>query len=291
MNTLLTRLGILFMRAIAGLPLTWVRAMGTALGWLLYVFALPRRRITHANLMLCFPHLAKAQRRRLAISAFVHFAQAWLDRSWLWHGDPRLARERLRLCGAVDELSAPGPVVLFAPHFVGLDAGWCALNQQIARTFTSIYTRQRNRLIDDWVHQGRQRFGSAHLFERREGAKTIVSSLRKGQALYLLPDMNFGPQESVFVPFYGVPTATLTSLSRFARLGRARVVPVVTQMTSEGYAVHIHPAWTSFPTHDLVADAAMMNQRLQTHIDAMPAQYYWVHRRFKSRPAGAPPVY
>lgn len=288
---MLTRLGVLFMRAISRLPWRWIRAMGVALGWLLFVFAVSRRHITVTNLDLCFPRLSKSQRRTLAISAFVHFAQAWLDRGWLWHGDPRQTRKRLRLTGAVDELAAAQPVVLFAPHFVGLDAGWSALTQQVPRIFTSIYTRQRNPTIDRWIFQGRRRFGTTQLFERRERVKTIVSSLRKGQPLYLLPDMNFGPQESVFVPFYGVPAATLTSLSRFARLGRAKVVPVVTRMTRDGYDVHIHPAWPDFPSDDLIADTALMNQRLQGYIDSMPAQYYWVHQRFKTRPPGEPPVY
>ena len=95
----------------------------------------------------------------------------------------------------------------------------------------------------------------------------------------------------MFVPFYGVPTATLTSLSRFARLGRAKVVPVVTRMTPQGYDVQILPAWSAFPGPDPVVDAATMNERLQAYIDAMPDQYYWVHRRFKSRPPGEPPAY
>ena len=288
---MLTQLGLIFMRAVARLPLAWVRAMGSALGLVLFVFAVSRRRVTFTNLSLCFPHQTKSQRRRVAIQSFIHFAQAWLDRSWLWHGDPQETRKRLRLTGALEQLEGVQPVVLFAPHFVGMDAGWSALNQQLARAFTSIYTRQRNPAINQWINQGRRRFGKPQLFERREGATAIVTSLRNGQALYLLPDMNFGPQESVFVPFYGVATATLTSLSRFARLGRAKVVPVLTRMTHEGYEIQVLPAWLAFPGADLLADATLMNQRLQTYIDAMPAQYYWVHRRFKSRPVGEPSVY
>jgi Kdo2-lipid IVA lauroyltransferase/acyltransferase len=103
--------------------------------------------------------------------------------------------------------------------------------------------------------------------------------------------MNITRQESVFVPFYGVSTATLTSLSRFARLGRAKVVPVVTALTATGYEVQVLPAWTDFPTEDLPADAATMNRLLQTYIDQMPDQYYWVHKRFKVRPPGEPSVY
>jgi KDO2-lipid IV(A) lauroyltransferase len=107
----------------------------------------------------------------------------------------------------------------------------------------------------------------------------------------LLPDMNFGPEESIFVPFYGVQAATVPSLSRFAKLGRAKVVPVTTRMTAQGYAVHVGPAWEGYPSNDMTADTAQMNLRLQGYIDAMPDQYYWVHKRFKSRPEGEASVY
>jgi len=118
-----------------------------------------------------------------------------------------------------------------------------------------------------------------------------AAELRKGGLLYLLPDMDFGRDQTVFVPFYGVPAATVPSLSRFARLGRAKVVPIVSKLTPTGYEIEVLPAWRDFPTEDVVADTALMNRRLQGYIDTMPSQYYWVHRRFKTRPEGAAPVY
>jgi Kdo2-lipid IVA lauroyltransferase/acyltransferase len=283
--------GIVFMRLLAPLPLAWVRAFGALVGWVLYALAVPRRRIVLANLGLCFPQLPLRERRRLAVQTFVCFAQAWLDRSWLWHGDPARVRQRLQLTGALDALRDGAPVVLFAPHFYGLDAGWTALTQQLPRAFTTIYTPQPKPAVDAWIQQGRQRFGQVRLFYRADGVKPIVSALRAGEPLYLLPDMNFGPQESIFVPFYGVPAATVPSLSRFARLARARVVPVITRMTPQGYTVEVHPAWPDVPTDDAEADTACMNRRLEQLIDTMPAQYYWVHKRFKTRPPGQPEVY
>lgn len=288
---MLSRLGIVVMHLLGRLPLAWVRALGCVLGWVLYVLAVPRRRVALTNLRLCFPDQSARQIRALTIRTFVHFAQAWLDRGWLWHGSPAVVRRRLTVSGAVHELQGNEPTVIFAPHFVGLDAGWTALTQQLPRQFTTIYTDQANKVIDGWILAGRQRFGSARLFGRIDGVKTIVATLRAGAPLYLLPDMNFGPQESVFVPFYGVSAATVPSLSRFAKLGRAKVVPVVTRMTRRGYEVQIMPSWQGFPTDDVVADTTLMNQRLQTYIDTMPDQYFWVHKRFKDRPPGAPAVY
>jgi KDO2-lipid IV(A) lauroyltransferase len=169
--------------------------------------------------------------------------------------------------------------------------GWTLLTLSISKHFTTIFTPQSNPVAGAWMTQGRSRFGQVQLFQREDGVKTIVSSLRNNAWLYLLPDMNFGPEESIFVPFFGEPAATVPSLSRFAKLGRARVLPVVTRMTSSGYEVEVHKAWDDFPTEDAQADTALMNHRLETYIQDMPAQYFWVHKRFKTRPQGAAPIY
>jgi Kdo2-lipid IVA lauroyltransferase/acyltransferase len=286
----ISKLGILFMRAIAPLPLAWVRALGRALGLFLHAVVWPRRKVVDTNLRLCFPQWSEAERRRVTRQVFVNVAQSFLDRAWLWHADPEVVRRRLVLTGALRELGGSEPTIIFAPHFVGLDAGVSALTQQLPRRMTGIYTRQSNPVVDAWVLQGRHRFGGVPM-SRSQGVRDLVASLRAGDLLYLLPDMNFGPEESVFVPFYGVPAATVPSLSRFARLGRAKVVPVITRLTPAGYEVRVMDAWAAFPTPDAVADTALMNLRLQGYIDEIPDQYYWVHKRFKTRPPGEPGVY
>ncbi len=288
---MLTRAVLRLVAWLGVLPLPVVRALGAAMGWVLYRLVSSRRRVACTNLKLCFPHLSQSEVKQQAMQVFVHFCQSWLDRGWLWHGSPDTVRKRLRLCGAVQELAGNEPTVIFAPHFMGLDAGWTALTQRLPRRFTTIYTDQANKISDAWILQGRKRFGQARLFGRIEGVKPILEGLRRGEPLYLLPDMNFGPEESVFVPFYGVAAATVPSLSRFAKLGRAKVVPVLSRMTASGYDIEVLPAWTGFPSGDALADTTLMNARLQTYIDTMPDQYYWVHKRFKDRPAGESPPY
>ncbi|WP_332775219.1 lysophospholipid acyltransferase family protein [Polaromonas sp.] len=286
-----TRAGIAFMRVLAILPLSWVRALGALLGWLLYVLVGSRRRVVQANFSLCFPERSEAERRQLTQQTFIYFAQAWLDRSWLWHAPQAWVQRRVQLTGAVQELAGTEPTVIFLPHFVGLDAAWAGVALQVPRPSTTIYTDQSNKLVDQWILRGRQRFGNLRLFGRADGVKPIVAALREGQPLYLLPDMDFGPDDSVMVPFYGLPTATVPSLSRFARLGRAKVLPLLPRITASGYEVEVLPAWADFPTDDPVADAARMNARLQDYIATMPAQYFWVHKRFKTRPEGEPSLY
>ena len=287
----LTEAGIIFMKALAFMPLAWIRFLGAALGRLLYWLVASRRRVVLTNLALCFPALPIAERERLARLTVINFSQAWLDRAWLWHAPKAWVRRRVRLTGAVDELAGTAPTVVFLPHFVGLDSVVPGVALAVMRPSITIYTDQSNKRVDEWIQQGRRRFGPLSLFGRVDGIKPVVAALRQGQPLYLLPDMDFGPDESVFVPFYGVQTATVPSLARFARLGRAKVVPVLPRLTDWGYEVRVLPAWKDFPGDDAVLDTALMNARLQAYIGTMPEQYYWVHKRFKTRPEGQASVY
>lgn len=284
-------LAIGFMRLLAILPLSWVRGLGWLLGSLLFYVIRSRRRIAEINLTLCFPEHSRQQVRRIARQNFIYFMQALLDRGWLWHGSSAVTLRRLKITGAVEQLQNNEPVVLFVPHFVGLDAGNTAFTQQIPRKLITIYTNQANKTIDAWILQRRARFGNVRLFGRIAGVKEIVAALRSGEMLGILPDMGFGPEESIVVPFYGIPTYTVPSLHRFTRLGKAKLVPVLNKMTKYGYEVNILPAWENFPTDNMEADTARMNRELETYISTMPAQYFWVHKRFKNRPPGEQSVY
>ena len=285
------RLGVWFMRVLAHVPLPALRALGWCLGQLLYVLAVPRRKVALRNLALCFPKATVAQRSRWARETFVVFCQTWLDRSWLWFAPREVVQRRVRLQGALNELEGDTPTIIFAPHFYGMDAGGTALTLHTPRAFTSIFSTHPDPAVDAWFMAGRQRFGDVRMLNRADGVKPIISNLRKGGLLYLLSDLDFGPGESIFVPFYGVPTATVPSLPRFARLGRAKVIGMYTRLTPTGYVAEITPAWEGYPSDDVEADTAQMNLRLQSYIDTMPGQYYWVHKRFKTRPAGEPSVY
>ena len=291
MKAMLCRAAVASMRLLAPWPLPWLRAAGRAFGIVLWHLARSRREVVRTNLALCMPQLDLVQREALARAVFVAFAQSWLDRSWLWHAPVARVRERLQLVGDLSCLQGDRPVVLFAPHFFGLDAAWTALTLNGARRWCTIYSHQNSKEVDAWILRGRERFGSPRLFGRHDGMRRIVASLREGGALYLLPDMDLGADDSLFVPFFGVPAATVPSLSRFARLGDAAVVPVLARMTPTGYEVRLLPAWKDFPSDDLQADTLRMNRELEQWVREMPAQYYWVHRRFKSRPAGEPSPY
>jgi KDO2-lipid IV(A) lauroyltransferase len=280
-----------FMRLLAILPLRVVRGLGWLLGSALFYVIRSRRRVAEINLKLCFPEHSRQQIQRLARQNFVYFMQALLDRGWLWHGSAAVTLRRLKITGAVQQLQNDEPVVLFVPHFVGLDAGNTAFTQQIPRKLITIYTNQSNKTFDAWILNRRARFGNIRLFGRIAGVKDVITALRSGEMLGILPDMGFGPEESIVVPFYGIPTYTVPSLHRFTRLGKAKLVPVLNRMTNYGYEIQVLPAWQNFPSSSAEVDTVLMNKELEGYIKTMPAQYFWVHKRFKDRPPGEKSIY
>ena len=287
-----SKVGVGLMHVLAKLPLPVLRGLGRVLGNVLYVVAVPRRKVALRNLELCFPEKTLAERKELGKESIVVFCQTFLDRSWLWFGSEELVRSRVKLTGAVHELDGDTPTIVFAPHFYSMDAGGLALPLNTEREFTSIFATNPDPVLDAWFMTGRQRFGNVRMLNRADGVKPIISTLRKGGLLYLLPDMDYGKNDSVFVPFFAVPeTATIPSLSRFAWLGKAKVVGLYNRMTPEGYMAEMTPAWDNFPTDDHIADTARMNRELEMAIRTMIPQYYWVHKRFKTRPDGQASLY
>lgn len=272
------------------LPLPALRAVGAGLGRLLYVFGRRRRNIALTNLRLCFPEKSEAEREALVRRHFVVFAQAALDRTLGWWA-PRERVERIIRIRNVERLTEPAgqPVIMLAPHFVGLDAGGTAVSMNVVGC--SVFSNQSNPVINQLLYDGRMRFNQAVLLSRQDGMRKIVKAVKDGYPFYYLPDMDFGPKESIFVPFFGVPAATVPALSRLARLTGARVVPVISRQVADGYEIEVQPAWENFPGASVEADTAAMNRFIEQQVLRMPEQYFWLHKRFKTRPPGEQKVY
>jgi len=280
----MTRLALAFLWLCHFLPLPLLRALGGFFGLVLHALGAERRRVTRTNLGLCFPELPEAERRRLARHHFVAFGQAFFDRALLWHASPARLQRLIRLEGK-ENLPQDGlPTLVLAPHFVGLDAGWTALT--LEHPMLSVYAQQKNPHFNAALYAGRLRFNAPQLLSRQDGMRKVVKALTEGRPFYYLPDMDFGPRDAIFVPFFGVPAATITGVARLAALGKARVVPCVTEMTSAGYTVRLLPAWEHYPTGDIEADTRRVNAFIEEQVRPRPEQYFWLHKRFKTRPEG-----
>ena len=292
-ESLAARLGILLGSVLGRLPIAMQRRVGRGIGRLIYRLSVRRRRIAEQNLAACFPDWTDADRAVVVRRFFEHFACALLDLFWLWQrpGEQIVARvrwqgeEHLRAA----EAAGAGPLIILAPHFLGIDAGGTRL--QIERPLVCLYSNQSIPVIDAWIIRGRSRFHQATLVSRREGIGKLARLLRSGMAAHFSPDMDFGTKGSVFVPFFGELAATPTSLVRLAQLARATVVPMVTRLTPEGYVSTFYPGWQYQENEPVTEAVAAMNRQIEGWIREDPSQYLWTHRRFKTRPPGVSSVY
>ena len=290
-------LALAFLRTVSLLPLPLIWLTGGALGQLLYFLMPARRHITLTNLRACFPELSPAQQRRLARAHFRAFTQAALATPIAWWGSERRMKRLVRTPGKEyfeRALAEKKPVILLVAHFVAIEAAGMVLAPDYF--MIDMYKRPRNLFFDWLIRTRRTRFVPRHgglLVERREGIKPVIRGIRQGGSFFYLSDQDQGRDGAVFAPFFGVPAATLTALSRLTQLTGAVVLPCFARQLSwgRGYELIFQPPLENFPTNDVLADTTRMNKIIEDAVRSMPEQYFWSHRRFKTRPEGEPAFY
>ena len=292
MTEALARAWIALINATASWSVVARQRLGNALGEVLWLLIRPRRRVTLVNLRACLPQMTERERRSLGRRLFRNIARSVLDHSVLWRGSREQVERLVRVQG-VEHLNDPAnrPLILLAPHFVGLDAGGLRINTLVRGV--SIYARQSNAAWDAQLLEGRRRFNDPVLIPRRGAAelKSVMRAMKDGLPLYYLPDMDLGATNSIFVPFFGVTAATIPMVSRLARVIGAKVVMAVTEMTADGYVLHLEAPWRDFPGISVEEDTERMNREIERWVLRMPDQYLWTHKRFKTRPPGLPSLY
>jgi len=285
-------LSIGFLWLLHWLPLPLQAALGNVAGWLLSLRPGRRRRIVATNLALCFPEASLATRRRWLRQTYQASMRAALEHGMLWWGSDARLRRLIRVDNPEAALGdGVRPVIWLAPHFVGLDMGGVRLTMD--RQIASIYAPAKDPVTDRFMLRGRSRFFPITLISRGEGIKPALKALKHQLPFYYLPDQDYGRRNAEFVPFFGVPAATVTALPRLAKLTGAQIVPVVTRQLpwGRGYALRFYPPWDDYPSDDVAADVARMNAFIEERIREMPPQYLWLHRRFKTRPVGEASLY
>ncbi|MDT8999677.1 lipid A biosynthesis acyltransferase [Paucibacter sp. APW11] len=276
------------------LPLPLLAALGRGLGGLLWVLARSRRRIALRNLELCFPELDGARREALAREHFAWLGRSFLERGLLWFASPARLQRLMRIKGNIKLAEeTEQPIMWLLPHFVGLEWVGPALMLNQKRPGVDVYQRQSNAVLDARMLAGRARFGQTAFVDRHDGIRPVLRLIKQGYAFLNAPDMDFGEKDSAFVPFFGVPACTLLAPARMARSVNMRVQPLVVTMLpgGQGYEVEACEALDGYPSDDPLADARLLNAWLEARIRQHPAQYLWVHKRFKTRPAGEASLY
>ena len=277
-------LGILRALSLLPLPVLWL--LGAVLGQFATGLPLRARRTIDTNLALCFPDLSARNRRRLRNRHFRAAAQVLLSLGIsLWASQRRLSR-LIRFRGREHyerALLAGKRIILLAPHFLVLEIAGLYLSHE--RPMISMYKSPKNDLFDWVLRHSRTRFGGV-MIERNAKLRPLIRLLREGRPFYYLPDQEPGNADFVFAPFFGIPAATITALSRMVRLADAVVVPCFTRLLplGAGYEVVFAPAMANFPSDDPVQDATRMNAVIEHGVREHPEQYMWSYKRFKTRP-------
>jgi Kdo2-lipid IVA lauroyltransferase/acyltransferase len=290
----MTRLVIALLWLVHHLPVSWQSALGAALGRVLHALAGSRRRIALRNVELCLPELDASARAALVREHFRWLGRSLLERGLLWYA-PRERLERLiEVAGDVHFADrTDGPVMWLVPHFMALEAAATTVQLFQSRRGATVYQPQSNAIFDAAMRAGRERFGNSVLFSRHDSAKQLVRAIRQDKlGFFNLPDMDFGIRDAAFVPFFGVPAATLLAPARMAKLLGMVVQPVVAEMREQGgWCVTFHEPWADWPSDDPLADTLRLNQWIEAEVRRHPAQYLWVHKRFKTRPPGEASLY
>jgi Kdo2-lipid IVA lauroyltransferase/acyltransferase len=291
---LLSRLVYVLLWLLHFLPLSVLARLGQGLGWLLYRTARSRRHVGRTNLALCFPDQSAADRETLLRQHFGWLGRSLLERGMLWHASFDRLKRLIHVEGDIGLAERSSQSVMWlVPHFVGLELAGVAVQLFQTRMGVDIYQTQSDPFWDRVLTKGRLRFGRGVAYPRGASVRPVIKHIKEGYAFFNMPDMDFGPRDATFAPFFGVPAATLMAPSRMAKSLNMLVQPVVVDMLpgGQGYRVRFFPALTEFPTEQPEQDTVWMNQFVEKLVLENPSQYLWVHKRFKTRPEGAAGVY
>lgn len=284
----------IFLYLIRLLPFCVLHKIADAIGILAYYAIKPRRKVGEINLKKCFPELNDSQRTALLKRHFQHMAKLILEYGLYWYAPADKLRSLVRYQDKhhLDEALAAGEkVIILYPHFTAFEMAVYTLNQDVP--LTSMYSHQKNKALDEQILKGRHRYNNVFLIGRTEGLRAIIKHLRKSDAPFLyLPDQDFGRNDSIFVNFFGIQTATITGLSRIAGMTKAKIIPAIpTREADNTVTLRFYPAWDNFPTENVEADTQRMNDFIEERVREHPEQYFWLHKRFKTRPEGESSFY
>ena len=274
------------------LPWRWQIRLGRILGNILYYINPHRRHVTEVNIRLCFPELTEHEQTRMVREVFINNGIGLFETAMAWWTPLHTLRGHFTLTGReyLDEaLSQGNGVILLGAHFSTLDLGGLLFSDFYP--VDAMYRRHNNPLLERIITRSRQRYFNL-VIERSEIRKTL-KALRQNHIVWYAPDQDFGPHQSVYAPFFGVPAASITATTRMVKLNNSPILMLAQHRKPDdsGYELELFPVIKPFPTGDEEADAARINAEIEKAIRKDPAQYMWVHRRFKTHPQGKNHLY
>lgn len=250
-----------------------------------------RSAIIRRNLELCFPELAPEQRQQLTqehLRSVLLLACELLDLIWSPR-DKLLGRVSIRGREHLDAALAHNePLLLVTGHFTPFIASLAALAEIVP--FHAVYRRMDNPVLEQQLYQrGARKYPITTI--HRKDIRHMLRELGSRGVVAILPDQDFGLDRGVFVPFFGIPTATITAIPQYAAQAGARVLLFSSWREGDGVVVDIEPVLDNYPSGDDIADTRRWSDWLEARVRAHPADYFWLHKRFKTHPPEEPDRY
>lgn len=279
-------LGIGLATLLARLPWRLQRVLGRWLGGFLHAALRDRRRVAERNIALCFPELEGAQQAALVRKSFSELGIGLFEFARAWWGSVQPMRHDLRVEG-LEHLAAAREggrgVIVISGHFTTLEIAARLMCDHAP--LAGMYRPHDQGAMEWAVKRGRLRYAE-HMFTREE-LRPALKHLKQGGLLWFAPDQDTRRGESVFVPFFGRPAHSLTSTHQLARLSGAAVIAFAHERRADGgYTLRLSPAFADFPSKDATVDTARVMAAIEAMVREAPAQYLWIHRRFKRQPEG-----
>lgn len=285
-------LGYAWMRLVVLLPLWAQTALGGALGRAAFALLPARRRVAARNIETCLPELTPAERARVLTRHFEALGLSLIEMSMGWFGDPDTVRGRVRVEGAehlAAALANGRGVILFSAHFTTFEFFWPAI-KPLCPKLCAMYKGQRNPVMNQVMNEGRGRYFDV-LFAK-DNVREMMRCLRDNAVVWYASDQSYGGKGSVLLPFFGEPTLTNTAIGRIAKASGAVVLPYFCRrIAADQYVASIGAPLAGVPSGDEVADTRALTRLLEDYIRLCPEQYWWIHKRFKGRPAPLPDLY
>lgn len=285
-------LAVALLWVLGRLPRWLGRALVAPLGPLLRLGLASRRRIAERNLAVCLPELSDAERERILRDSFASLARMLVETAWCWAGDAQDLQSIADIDGLEhieDAISRGQGILVVTAHMTCLEMGARILGERWSGR--GLYRPLNNPVVEWYQNRGRSRYASGMISKR--DMRGAIRFLRAGGFLWYAPDQDFGARNSVFAPFFGIETATLLATQRLPGMTGCLVVTMFPRYVPETkrYRVSVSAPLEKFPSDDPVADLARLNTELEAQVRAAPEQYWWIHRRFKTRPEGEPDFY
>jgi KDO2-lipid IV(A) lauroyltransferase len=281
--------GVLWL--ITRLPLAVILRVGDIVGLILYKLGGSRLEIGRRNLELCYPEKPVVEREAILRQCFKHCGHGLFLSGIVWWSSPKRIKRLCRIEGlqpVIDAVANGEKVLLVIPHNTCLEMSSVGVTEFFK--FNVLFRVHNNPMWEYVAGKGRMRH-NVRLFARKE-VKEFLQSLETESMAAIAPDQDLGANRSVFVPFFGIQTATVPSVSDFANSTGAKVAFVDYYMDEDNtFVARCGGVLDNFPTDDNVADTARLNAILEESVRKHPEQYLWLHRRFKTRPEGEANLY